>query len=94
MTGEGDKATRWRPGQFSLKSLLLWSVVVGLAVGWWIDRNHLSELKLQIKDERSKREKAEVDVEVLRGQLNDIYMRVDDSTQQDIHANWRQRLRR
>jgi hypothetical protein len=45
-----DKRKRWRP-QITIRELLLCTVVVALAVGWWLDRTKLQD---QVDDARSR----------------------------------------
>lgn len=47
-----DKPNRWRPWQFSIRELSLFTIVVALALGWWIDRNRLSSRMDELEEER------------------------------------------
>ena len=40
MTGERDKASGFS-WQFRLRSLFFWALVVGVALGWWLDHRRL-----------------------------------------------------
>lgn len=67
MTSQHNKAKRWRPWQFSIRALLLLTLVVGSYLGGWMS----NEWKSQIDLERAKQQRLEA-AQALSQQLQDL----------------------
>jgi hypothetical protein len=43
-----------RPMRFSIRDLLLLTVIAGLGVGWWLDHRKLDDAAEQLREERTR----------------------------------------
>ena len=59
--------SRWY--QFSLRTMLLVTVIVALTVGWWVDRAMRSEIQRRTTDEIKRAEKVQRDFHHAEKQL-------------------------
>jgi hypothetical protein len=74
MTSEAESVHRWRP-RFSISTLLLLMVIVGLSIGWSIDHNSLSsDIRSQTSEMRRRQSRFNGLTKVL-GQLQAVLSR-------------------
>jgi hypothetical protein len=67
--------------KFSIRDLLLVTVIVALTVGWWIDRRHLAQSNLQLgkRNERLREDEKRQELELALSWATNLYSRYDSA---------------
>ena len=68
MTTQHDKAKRWRPWQFSLRTLLFLTALTVVCVAWWIDHRRLA-VRLERADFELSKSRVEAERERAREEM-------------------------
>jgi hypothetical protein len=55
--------------RFTIRELVLLTLVVAMGVGWWVDRSRLTELNRMLKDQQTALRMAALRAQELRGEI-------------------------